>query len=138
METAYTDAAGRTNSEAARINLAGGLIGGLTLTPGMYTFQSDIVISDDLTISGNSTDIFIIQTTGSVVQAAGTGVILIGGVLAKNIFWQAAGMLNMDPGAHMEGIFLVKTSVTLKTGSSLNGRIYSQTACNLQMATITP
>jgi hypothetical protein len=32
---------------------------------------------------------------------------------------------------------LVKTDVVFVTGSSLNGRVLAQTACNLQMATIT-
>jgi hypothetical protein len=37
----------------------------------------------------------------------------------------------------MEGILLCKTDVVFVTSSSLNGRIFAQTACNLQMATIT-
>jgi hypothetical protein len=62
---------------------------------------------------------------------------LTNGALAKNIFWQVAGYVNVGEGAHMEGILLVKTAVTFVTGSSLNGRVLAQTACVLQMATIT-
>jgi hypothetical protein len=83
------------------------------------------------------TDIFILQTTGSVVQAANTQVILLDGVLAKNIFWQVAGQVNVGAGAHLEGVLLVKTAAVFETGASLNGRIFAQTACTLQMATIT-
>jgi hypothetical protein len=36
----------------------------------------------------------------------------------------------------MESILLVKTDDWFMTGSSLNGRVLAQTACNLQMATI--
>jgi hypothetical protein len=136
METAYTNAAGRPNEDAARINLGAGDISGLTLTPGVYTFQVDITINSDITFQGSDTDIFIIQTTGNVVQAANKNVILSGGVLAKNIFWQVAGLVNVGAGAHLEGVLLVKTAVTFVTGSSLNGRILAQTACTLQMATI--
>jgi hypothetical protein len=39
-------------------------------------------------------------------------------------------------GAHLEGILLVYTDVTFVTGSSLAGRVLTQTACNLQKATI--
>jgi hypothetical protein len=138
MEAAYTDAAGRTNFDGERINLKGGSIGGETLTPGMYTFQSDILIDTDLTFTGSATDVFIIQVTGNVVQAANKKVTLLGGVLPANIFWQVAGQVNLGAGAHMEGILLVKTSVMLKTGSTLNGRVFTQTACDLQMATIAP
>jgi hypothetical protein len=137
MEIAYTDAAGRVNNNAARINFAGGLVGGLTLTPGIYTFQVNINIATDVTLKGNSTDIFILQTTKSVVQAANVNVILEGGVQAKNIFWQVAGEVNVGAGAHMEGILLVKTAANFKTGASLNGRILAQSACTLQMNTIT-
>jgi hypothetical protein len=42
----------------------------------------------------------------------------------------------VEEGANMKGILLVKTDVLFKTGSSLNGRVLAQTACNLQMATI--
>jgi hypothetical protein len=137
MEIAYTDAAGRVNEDAARINLAGGLIGGLTLTPGIYTFQVNINIATDVTLEGNATDIFIIQTTNNIEQAANKKVLLKGGVQAKNIFWQVAGAVNVGAGAHMEGILLVKTAASFKTGASLNGRILAQSACTLEMNTIT-
>jgi hypothetical protein len=71
------------------------------------------------------------------LQAANTDVILAGGAKSENIFWQVAGLVNVGAGAHLEGVLLVKTSVTFKTGSSLLGRGLAQTACNLQMATIT-
>jgi hypothetical protein len=137
METAYTDAAGRVNNDAARINFEGGLVGGLTLTPGIYTFQVNINIATDVTLQGDEDDIFILQTTKSVEQAANKQVILSGGVQAKNIFWVVAGEVTLGAGAHMEGILLVKTAAIFKTGASLNGRILAQSACTLQMATIT-
>jgi hypothetical protein len=62
---------------------------------------------------------------------------LTNGALAKNIFWQVAGHVTVGAGAHMEGILLVKTDVLLETHASMNGRVLTQTACNLQMATIT-
>jgi hypothetical protein len=136
METAYTDAAGRVNTDEAKNNLAAGLVGGLTFTPGIYTFSSKIHMSDDITLDGDADDVFIIRTAEDVTQAANTKVILSGGAQAKNIFWQVAGAVIVDAGAHMEGILLVKTAATFKTGASLNGRILAQTACTLQMATI--
>jgi hypothetical protein len=50
---------------------------------------------------------------------------------------QVSGNAVVGAGAHMEGILLVKTDVLFITGSSLSGHILAQTACNLQMATIT-
>jgi hypothetical protein len=147
MEIAYTDAAGRTNADAARINLGAGLLGGVfggatdPLTAGVYTFGSDVTIdSTAIHFDGEGDDdaVFIIQMTGSLLQAANTEVILSDGAQAENIFWQVAGEVVVGAGAHLEGILLVKTAVTFQTGSSLNGRVLAQTACNLQKATIQP
>ena len=108
------------------------------MTTGVYTFGSDVTMnSDDITISGNAEDIFIIQMTGSLKVAANIKVKVAGGAQSKNIFWQVAGYVNVGAQAHMEGILLVKTDVTLETDSSLDGRIIAQTACVLQSATIT-
>jgi hypothetical protein len=143
METAYTDAAGRVNPVAARINYGAGKLSGVfggpdnQLTPGVYTFGTDVLISGNIHFNGSDTDIFIIQMTGNLIQEANYKVILEGGAKAKNIFWQVAGFVTVGAGAHMEGVLLVKTHVVFETLSSLNGRILSQTACTLGMATIT-
>jgi hypothetical protein len=144
METAYTDAAGRPNEDAARINPGGGTLGGAVggqtapLTPGVYTFGTDVTITDTIYFEGgHGNDVFIIQIAGNVVQAANKAMILTNGALAKNIFWQIAGKVEVGAGAHMEGILLVLTDITFISSSSLSGRVLSQTACNLQVATIT-
>ena len=148
MKSAYTDAAVRLNPDVTRINLGAGLLGGAfggetaKFTPGVYTFGTDVSITDDIYFEGSGlgegeTDVFIIQSTGSLLQDANTKVHLSNGALAKNIFWQVAGKVVVGQGAHMEGILLVKTDVLFVAGSSLNGRVLTQTACNLQMATIT-
>jgi hypothetical protein len=136
METAYTDAAGRT-SVAAKLNIGSGSIGGKTLTAGVYTFDRNILINSDVTFSGLSTDIFIIQTSGDVTMASGKSVTLADGAQAKNIFWQVAGQVTVATTAHMEGILLVKTAAVFETGSSINGRVLTQTACTLDSTTVT-
>jgi hypothetical protein len=141
METAYTDAANRLNADAARINVGGGILGGVyggpdaPLTPGVYTFGSNVLLNGDVHFSGDG--VYIIQMTGNLVQAAGYEVILSAGAKSENIFWQVAGFVKVNAGATMQGIILAKTKVDFITGSSLKGRILTQTACNLQMATIT-
>jgi hypothetical protein len=134
METAYDDAASRLTTRY----ITDPNLGGQTLESGVYTFDVDVSITGgDLTFSGSATDVFIIQTSKNVLQAAATDVILAGGAKAENIFWSVADTVTVNAGAHMEGIFLAKKGVTFITGSSLNGRIFSQTAVVLQMAVIT-
>jgi hypothetical protein len=135
MEIAYADAAGRVNNDPTRINVGQGAIGGLTLTPGVYTFQTGVSIGTGTKVTfdaqGDSDAVFIIQMTGNLWQAASTGVIL-----AKNIFWQVAGNVLVGAYSHLAGVLLVKTGVTFMTESFLDGRILAQTACTLQKARI--
>jgi hypothetical protein len=140
MEIAYADAAGRANNNATRINVGQGAIGGLTLTPGVYTFQTGVSIGTGTKVTfdadGDSDAVFIIQMTGNLWQAAGTGVTLAGGAQAKNIFWQVAGNVLVSANANLAGVLLVKTGVAFMTESFLDGRILAQTACTLQKARI--
>jgi hypothetical protein len=165
MEAAYTDAAGRTNPDAARQNIGGGVLGvetglpgfevihggkedpttsDIPLTPGIYTFGSDVDINGDIYFDAtddngndNADAVFIIQISGNLRQVAGIKVHLVGGALAKNVFWQVAKDVTVGAGAHMQGIILTMTKVLFETGSSLDGRVLTQTRCDLQVATIT-
>jgi hypothetical protein len=135
MEIAYTDASQRANTKD--INISNGALGGLILTTGVYKFTVDVSILSSMTFSGCADAVFIIKTTGNLLQASGTTMILEGGVQAKNIFWQVAGAVQINTSASMKGIILGKTKVVFQTGASLDGRILAQTACTLDQARIT-
>jgi hypothetical protein len=135
METAYTDAAGRTNPTA--VNLGAGQIGGMTLAPGLYKWTSNVGISKDVTLAGGANAVFIFQIAGSLTQASATKVILAGGAQAKNVFWQTAGGVAIGTTAHSEGTILTKTMIALNTGASTNGRLLAQTQVTLQKNVVT-
>ncbi len=137
METAYTDAAGRTLPDFTE--LGAGEIGGLTLVPGLYKWGTGVLISTDVTLSGGPNDVWIFQIVGNLTMASATNVTLAGGALAKNIFWQVAGGAGVAIGttAHFEGIILSQTAINLGTGASTNGRLLAQTAVTLDQNTVT-
>jgi hypothetical protein len=135
MEAAYTDAARYRYTDTTRQNLGGGTIGGQTLTPGVYTFTAGITIDSDITLEGGLDDVFIIQTTSTLTQAANTQVI-VGCVQAKNIFWQVTGVVSIGANASMQGILLAKEKADFGAGSSLVGSVLAQTAVSLVSATI--
>lgn len=128
-ELAYADAAGRTNPDA--VDLGAGEIGGMTLTPGLYKWNTGLSISNDVTLTGGANDVFIFQVAGTLTEAAAKNVILSGGVQAKNIFWQSAGGVTLGTTAHFEGTILGKTLIALNTGASTNGSLLAQTAVTL-------
>lgn len=135
MQTAYTDAAGRTNPNF--LNLGAGNIGGKTLTAGLYKFTTGVIIPTNITISGSSTDVWIFQIAGTLNMSSAVRITLAGGAQAKNIFWQTAGAVTLGTTSHFEGNILSQTGINLQTGASINGRMLAQTAVTLQMNTVT-
>ena len=134
METAYTDAAGRA---ANYTELYTGDISGRTLTPGVYKWGTGVLINSAVTLNGGPNDVFIFQIAQGITQAAGTHIILSGGVQAKNIFWQAGETVEIGSDAHFEGTILGKTNITLRNKASINGRLLAQTAVTLDMSRVT-
>jgi hypothetical protein len=135
MMTAYTDAAGRPTPDF--VNLGGGDIGGRVLTPGLYTWASSVTVPGSITIDGGANDTWIFQITGDLVVSAAKNVALTGGARAKNVVWQVAGTVDVGAGAHVQGIILSKTAVTMATGASIDGRLYAQTMIALDSSTVT-
>ena len=134
MQAAYSDAAGRAPDYT---ELGAGNIGGMTLTPGTYRWSTVLSIPTDVTLNGGPDDVFIFQVAGGITQASATNVILTGGARAQNVFWQAAGVVAIGTTAHLEGIVLGATGITLATGASVTGRLFAQTAVTLQMNAVT-
>ena len=135
MQTAYVDAAGRTPPD--HLNLSSGNLGGLTLAPGLYNWGSSVTIPSDVTLSGGANDVWIFQVSNDVDLSSSKNVILSGGALAKNVFWQVAGKVTIEANAHFAGIILCKTAVTLQTSASLDGRVLAQTLIALDNNAVT-
>jgi Ice-binding-like len=134
MESAYSDAAGRSNPD--HLELGSGNIGGQTLAPGLYKWTSSVTIPANLTIAGGASDVWIFQTSGDLIMTAAKSVTLSGGAQAKNIFWQVAGQATFGATSHFEGVLLSKTAITLQTGATMNGRALAQTQVAIDQATI--
>jgi Ice-binding-like len=134
MQTAYTDAAGRAPDHT---ELGAGNIGGMTLAPGVYKWGTGVLIPTDVTLSGGPNDVWIFEIAQNLVMSSAAHVNLIGGAQAKNIFWQVFGIVDLGTTSHLEGIALVQTAISLKTGATVNGRLLAQTAVSLDAATVT-
>ncbi|HUD49194.1 MAG TPA: ice-binding family protein [Candidatus Baltobacteraceae bacterium] len=137
MQTAYTDAAGRTLPDYTE--LGSGNIGGMTLASGLYKWSTGVSIPTDVTLSGGPNDVWIFQIAGDLTVAGAAAVILSGGAQARNIFWQVAGGVGVNLGttSQFEGTILTQAAINLATGASINGRMLAQTAVTLDANTIT-
>jgi hypothetical protein len=95
-----------------------------------------LLIPTDITLTGSATDVWIFQIAQNLTMSSGTKIILAGGAQPKNIVWQVAGLVDLGTTAHCEGVVLTQTSVTLRTGASINGRLLAQTAVNLDGSSV--
>ena len=137
MQAAYTDAAGRTATSAATTNVGAGTLTSLTLAPGVYEWGSNVTIPTDLTLNGSATDVWIFKVAGTLDMAAAKNVILAGGALPQNIFWQVSDVVTIGANTHFEGIILGQTAIAFGNLASINGRLLAQTAVTLDATTVT-
>ena len=141
MLAAYNDAAGRTHGVGvAFLDVGGGNIGGKTLPPGTYTWGTAVILpsGNNVTLAGGPNDVWILQIAGTLTTADSTNVILTGGALAKNVFWQVGGAyVTLGVSAHFEGVVLAKAAINLGSLATANGRLLAQTAVNIDQSTVT-
>jgi hypothetical protein len=135
MQTAYTDAAGRTLPDFTE--LGAGNIDGMTLAPGLYKWGTGVKIVTRLTLAGGANDVWIFQIGKDLKVGNGAIVTLTGGAQAKNIFWQVSTQTTLGTTAQFKGIILSHTAIVMKTGATLIGRALAQTAVTLQSNVVT-
>jgi hypothetical protein len=134
MEAAYTNALGRF--PPVTTELGSGNIGGMLITPGIYKWSTNVGIANDITLIGNSTDVWIFQIAGNLVISSAKKVILSGGAQAKNVFWVVAGQTTLGTTSVFNGIILDEKAIVFNTGATLCGRAFAQTAVTLDSNTI--
>jgi hypothetical protein len=134
MELAFTDAAGRA---ATVTELGAGNIGGMTIAPGVYKWSTGLLVTTDVTLAGSGSSVWIFQVASDVTMGSAAKVVLTGGALPRNVYWQVAGRVELGTTAHLEGVVLAQTSITLRTGASVRGRLLAQTAVSIDSSTVT-
>lgn len=135
MHAAYTEAAGRSNPD--HTELGAGNIDGMTLSPGLYKWDTGVEFANDVTLSGSPSDVWIFQIAQDLTVGDGAIVTLSGGAQASNIFWQVAGQATLGTTSDFKGNVLCQTTIVLNTGAVMTGRALAQTAVTLDANEVT-
>ncbi|WP_344394631.1 ice-binding family protein [Streptomyces vastus] len=126
LTAAYNDAAGQAPND----NLTGQDLGGLTLTPGVYKFDSSAQLTGDLTLDaeGDPNAVWVFQIGSTLTTASDSNVNLINGASPCNVFWQVGSSATLGTGTDFVGTIMALTSITLNTDADINGRALARNA----------
>ena len=119
--SAYKEAASR-EADKDKIEAYAGNPGDKILPPGIYKWSNGVSITSDITLEGNSTDVYIFQIEGDMDIASNVRVVLSGGVRAKNIYWQVSGKTTLGAYCVIQGNIMTQISLEMKNLAHLNGR----------------
>jgi len=122
---AYTALAGQD----CNVDLTGKDLGGMTLTPGVYCFNTSAQLTGDLVLDalGNPLAVWVFKTGSTLTTASGSSVAVINGGQVLNVFWQVGSSATLGTTTRFSGNILAFESVTLTTGASLIGRAFGLT-----------
>ncbi|MDQ6655154.1 MAG: autotransporter domain-containing protein [Verrucomicrobiota bacterium] len=110
-------------NEMATMNLTGSNLGGLTLLPGVYHFDTFAQLSGTLILDtqGNPNAAFHFQIGTALLADAASQISLLNGN-SVNIFWQVGSSATLGVGSHFVGTIIADQSITMNTGATLEGR----------------
>ncbi|MGB2898489.1 MAG: ice-binding family protein [Candidatus Acidiferrum sp.] len=116
-------------AEPCGTNLTGKTLGtspgAVTLSPGVYCFDSSAQLTGTLTLTGSGVYVFQIKST--LTTASKSSVVLAKGATAGNVFWQVGSSATLGTNTAFEGSILANISGTVTTGASVTGRVFALT-----------
>jgi type VI secretion system secreted protein VgrG len=129
VTTAYNSLANMPVSS----NLTGQDLGGLTLTSGVYHYNSSAQLTGTLTLDaqGNNNAFWVFQIESALTAASSSAVNVInrGSNDGRDdgIFWQVGSSATLGTGTTFEGNILALTSITMNTNATIpNGRAFAR------------
>jgi len=116
-------------AEPCGTNLSGKILGtspgAVSLSPGVYCFNSSAQLTGKLTLNGNG--VYVFQIGSTLTTASNSSVVLANGATAGNVFWQVASSSTLGTGTAFTGTLFALISDTVTTGTRVAGRVFALT-----------
>jgi len=111
--------------------LTGQDLGGLTLAPGVYEFNSSAQLTGIVTLDAQGNDnagwMFLIGSTLTTASSSGVTFINLGSNPEDALFWNVGSSATLGTGTAFAGNILASQSITLGTGATIDcGRALAQ------------
>lgn len=102
-------------------DLTGQDLGGLTLTPGVYKFDSSAQLTGALTLNFavDPAGLFVFQIGSTLTTASGASVNVLNGGSGSGIFWDVGSSATLGTATTFAGNILAQQSITLNTSATI-------------------
>ena len=112
------------------LDLTGTDLGGLVLTPGVYSFSSSAQLTGTLTLNSTGYDnaVFIFETGSTLTTSSNAVVAMANGGAHDGVFWRVGSSATLGDNTLFIGNILANTSITLDP--------FAQISCGRAMAGI--
>ena len=123
--TAYNNLQG----QLCNIDLTGQDLGGMTLQPNVYCFDTSAQLTGNLVLDamGDPNAVWVFQTGSTLTTATDSTVAVINGGSVLNAFWQIGSSATLGTRTRFIGNIIAHISITMVTGATLNGRAIALT-----------
>ncbi len=120
------------------VDLGAGDISGMTLSPVLYKWGTGLLITNEgvtLASGPNNTWVFHISDDFTIQNDA--IITLTGGAQAGNIYWITSTQALLGSNVNFSGNILVQTLISITDGTTVTGRLLSQTGVSLDASIVT-
>ena len=102
-------------------DLTGQNLGGLSLTPGVYSFSSSAQLTGTLTLDflGNPNSLFVFQIGSTLTTASLASVLTVNGGANSGLYWLVGSSATLGTGTSFMGNLLARESITMTTGAGI-------------------
>lgn len=124
-------AMGEASAQPCDTNLSGLDLGGMTLPPAVYCFDSSAQLTGVLRLDaqGSPTAAWLFQVTSALTTASDAAVVLVNGgtQCVNNVNWLIGSSATVGSASIFLGNILANTSITFATGANGTGSLYAHT-----------
>ena len=127
LATAYNAFVGLVSPPAN--DLTGTDLGGKTLTPGVYHYDTSATSGGALTFDAQNDPNarFVIQIGTTLITSSSSSVVLLNGAKARNIYFQVGTSATLGSGSSFIGNILAYAAITTVSGTTVTGRLLALT-----------
>jgi hypothetical protein len=135
QETAFVTAMGLTTDVI--VDLGAGDISGMTLAPALYKWGTGLLITNEgVTLAGGPNDTWVFQISDDFTIQNDAIITLTGGAQAKNVFWITSTQALIGSNVQFRGNILAQTLISITNGTTVVGRLLSQSGVTLDASTV--